>query len=71
MSRVTVECSRCHQTVEGQEFDAPEGGIGGTSGFYRLDEYWAQFANEGETILCDSCMWHDPRYQEVYGEVPD
>ena len=69
MPTVSVECSRCHKTVDGVEFEAAPGVPGGTAGFYRLDAYWGKFADEGETILCDSCMWHDPRYQAVYGEV--
>lgn len=42
----------------------------GTSGYYRTSEgQWAEYAEEGEEFLCDSCMQSDPGYQEDYPEV--
>lgn len=39
-----------------------------TCGFYKVDKgYWKQFANEDEKIVCDECMFKDPRYIKVYG----
>jgi len=70
MQKVTVTCDRCEQEVEGMEFAGSEaaGQPGGTSGFYRIDEAgnWGQFANEGEQIICDTCMLKDARYRRVY-----
>lgn len=60
MDKVTVVCDRCGKTVEGLQDES------GTAGFYRLTPYWRQFANEDEKILCDACMWDDPRYKAVY-----
>lgn len=57
-----VECSRCHAKIE--VFDV---GPGVTAGYYDTTGYWGRFANPTESIICDSCMWHDPRYIQAYG----
>lgn len=38
-----------------------------TAGYYYG---WLEFMNPGEMIVCDSCMWQDPRFKIAYGEVP-
>ena len=54
---VSVECSRCKKTVNGFE------NLLGTAGFYRVvDAPWSRYALEGETALCDSCLWVDDKY---------
>lgn len=60
--KVTVECSRCHKKVDGLELEL------GTSGFYKVAPGlpWAKYANPDETVLCDPCMWADPRYVADY-----
>ena len=46
-------------------------GAGHTAGFYRVGEgIWQKYADEGEAILCDSCMQSDPRYQADYPPPP-
>lgn len=58
-----VRCDRCHKAVEcSLNPDC-------TSGIYdtRPGSYWARFSNENERIVCDQCIWADPRYIEVYG----
>ena len=55
-------CSRCHKHIE--DYQPPDGGM--TAGYYYG---WVKFMNEGEAILCDNCMWHEPRYIEIYGIV--
>jgi len=70
MPITTVTCDRCKRVVEGLEFAGSEaaGQLGGTSGFYRCRDLgeWDQFANEGEKVVCDACMFKDPRYRRVY-----
>lgn len=66
---VTVTCDRCKKTVEGIRTDRF------TGGFYEISvnamtlepSDWCKFANPGEKIVCDDCMWADPRYIAVYG----
>lgn len=60
---VTVSCDRCQEEVEGMRFD------NATAGFYEVGpgKSWAQFAREGEDVVCDTCMQADPVYQAVYG----
>ena len=53
-------CCRCKKEFEGFK------SINYTAGYYEAIA-WPQFSNPGEIIICDSCMWHDPRYIEVYG----
>jgi hypothetical protein len=55
-----VHCNRCHKDVEGT-IDGPM-----SSGVY-VD--WVEFMDSEEHIICDSCMWSDPRYIKVYGKV--
>ncbi len=64
---VTVVCDRCNKEVQGIKVE----GVA-TGGFYEVGptgEPWGRFANPGETIVCDDCMCHDPRYIAVYGKV--
>ncbi len=56
-------CDRCHNPFEGFET------VGMTAGYYRADA-WPKFANPGEVMICDSCMWHDQRYIAIYGAIP-
>jgi hypothetical protein len=72
MTDITVVCDRCGKTVEGLHTDADtENNIpGGTSGYYTVDlpSAWVLYANLGEKIVCDECMWSDPRYIADYGK---
>lgn len=63
--RARVVCSRCREKVA--DARPPEHGF--TIGYYILEGYWSQFANIGEEILCDRCMWADDRYIKIYGHV--
>lgn len=64
---VTVTCDRCHKEVKGMIY-TEEAQFKGTAGFYKVDNgYWNRFANPGENIVCDECMFKDSRYQEIYG----
>ena len=62
MPDVAITCSRCGKQVEGYRDEIA------TGGFYDA-KAWDQFANEGETEICDDCMWTDPRYIAVYGNM--
>lgn len=64
-SAVTGICDRCNKQVP--NFGPPAGGI--TAGYYLIDESWQPYANEGETIICDFCMWSDPRYIKDFGRI--
>lgn len=66
MANVTVTCDRCGREIEGWEETDP---IGMTAGYYNVETGWPQFANPGEKVVCDQCMWADPRYQAVYSPV--
>lgn len=61
---VEIECDRCHQKVMGQIDDTSSAGV------YVVEEgwCWSKFARPGERIVCDSCMWADPRYIKIYGK---
>lgn len=61
-SAISVICDRCGKTVKG--IIVP--GIA-TSGFYDTTGSWAKYADPHEKIVCDACMWSDPRYQADYG----
>lgn len=53
-------CDRCHKEFEGIKRDDC------TFGYYDAT-YWFDFSNPGELVICDMCMWHDPRYIRIYG----
>lgn len=39
-----------------------------TAGYYDVSAGdWSKFSDPHEDILCDACMWSDPRYKAVYG----
>ena len=57
-------CSRCRKAIEG--FRPPDGGM--TAGYYHALS-WKKYANPGEVIICDDCMWADPRYIADYGDM--
>lgn len=57
------KCDRCGEVIDGYEDDKF------TSGFYYVHEgLWAMYGNPYETVLCDECMFKDPRYIAVYGK---
>lgn len=61
---VTLTCDRCRGRIDGQK--SPYF----TAGYYEvgLGSYWNKYAHKGENILCDECMFHDPRYIRDYGD---
>ena len=65
-----VVCSRCRFAILGsnEESDLRDSF---TCGYYIVTRgsNWNRFAHPGEKYLCDSCMWADPRFQEVYGVI--
>ena len=63
---VTIICDRCKNIVEG--YKSPDF----TGGYYVTspDSYWNKYANEGENVLCDNCMWDSPEYQKDYSSYP-
>ena len=62
---VTVQCDRCKKQVNGIKTETA------TGGFYEVANPlgWGKYADPGEKIVCDNCMWNDPRYIAVYGKV--
>lgn len=36
-------------------------------GYYVVRGEWFQFARTGEFLVCDACMWLDPKYRLIYG----
>jgi hypothetical protein len=64
--KVNGPCDRCHQEFDGSRTEDM------TAGFYDVSPTdspagWDKFADPGEKIVCDRCMWTDPRYVGVYG----
>jgi hypothetical protein len=53
-----IKCDRCKKEVDG----AVDGIL--SAGCY---VGWLKFMNPGEHLICDACMWSDPRYIAVYG----
>jgi len=65
MQTVIVKCDRCSVPAKGLE------SAEGTSGFYRADigTPWSKYAQPGEHVICDACMWADPEYQKDYPQA--
>jgi len=57
----TVVCDRCHNDVEGYIDE----GSGMSAGVY---VGWDEYMKDGEHVICDACMWVDPRYIAIYGK---
>lgn len=64
----TGHCDRCKKKIP---HFVPPTGDGNTAGYYLItkDNGWSFTANEGEAIVCDSCIHEDTRYIEVFGSV--
>lgn len=63
MKNTTVQCDRCGKLVEG--IICEDGSC--TGGYYNVEEgYWHLFARWDESIVCDNCMFADPKYQKLY-----
>ena len=62
--KTTITCDRCRKTIYGWN----DPGVA-TGGYYETHpgSGWSKYANVGENIICDSCMWLDPRYVSDYG----
>lgn len=61
-----VQCDRCHKHLIDTVWDFR---FGMTGGFYDTSPgHWAKYADVGEYIVCDSCMWQDERYIKDYGQ---
>ncbi len=73
--RMIAPCDRCGERIEGylNKVMLAEGVIiDVTSGYYdvtptEIEAGWDKLANPGERIICNRCMFTDPRYLEVYG----
>lgn len=58
-----MKCDRCKQEVGGAVFATFSEGV------YVVNAgAWAKYANPGETIVCDNCMWADARYKADHGD---
>lgn len=63
MAEVTFDCDRCGEKVQGHQY------ADFTAGYYYVGpgSGWQHFAQDGEERICDSCMWSNSMYQQVYG----
>lgn len=63
---MTITCNRCGQEVNGSKSE------NFTAGYYEVWEgsCWHKYAQLGEKVICDSCMWKDAKYIEDYGVIP-
>lgn len=60
-----IRCDRCGRVVPGALVeDAFSAGVYVVS----LGSSWHEFARPGEVIVCEACMFADPRYVAVYGK---
>lgn len=60
-----VHCDRCKKDLT-QFVKLFDSGI--TIGYYEVGSgFWAQFVDKCEMYICDSCMWQDQRYINIYG----
>lgn len=64
MAEVIFDCDRCGTEVVGQEYEQF------TAGYYdvRPGSGWHVYAQDGESRICDSCMWANAGYIAIYGE---
>lgn len=62
-------CDRCGCILK--DFIKPSKLCGFTMGYYdtRSGPWW-KLARVGEEWVCDTCMWSDPGYREIYGINP-
>ena len=60
----TIHCDRCDKLVEGGVEETFSYGV-----YFVAGTQWEKFANPNEQIVCDACMWADPRYIQVYGVI--
>jgi hypothetical protein len=63
-SDLDPNCDRCKEVIK--DFHQPTAG-GMTAGYYYR---WYDFMDPGEEVVCDACMWADPRYIAAYGPAP-
>ena len=59
-----LTCDRCHQVSEvckSGKFSA---------GYYDM-QYWQEFSNPNENLVCDWCIHTDQRYIDTYGETAE
>jgi len=58
-----ITCDRCRKEKNGWT------GPVMSAGCYVVDKGgWEEHAREGEKIICDECMWNDPKYIAIYGK---
>jgi len=70
-----MSCDRCHNDFEGfKAKGGPELKDMITAGYYdlsgddKIDYSWAKFRQHpDEKVVCDECMFKDPKYIEIYG----
>lgn len=54
-------CDRCHKEFDGFKMDYF------TAGYYNMDA-WSDFKiSLEEKVVCDECMFDNPKYIEIYG----
>lgn len=69
MKEITTTCDRCGKVVYGGIDQIDEKNTI-TAGFYLVNEgYWSQFARWEEERVCDDCMFADPKYIKIYGDL--
>lgn len=57
VTEVMVVCDRCNKQIRGVV----------SEWYYEVDSgTWQEFARPGERIVCDECMFSDPRYKAVF-----
>ena len=68
MEYVTIICDRCGKVTEGiVDKDPSTNAVIATGGYYVVSEgTWEKFGMWEEELICQKCMWEDPKYKEIY-----
>jgi hypothetical protein len=61
-----ITCDRCHKEQPNASIEQLF-----SCGVYVVQpgSAWAEYGNPGENIVCDACMWADPRYIKTHGTI--
>jgi len=59
-----IHCDRCRRKADGfVDADGTSGGCYDVS----PGSFWDRYARPYESVICDRCMWCDPRWVADYG----
>ena len=69
MNNIKIKCDRCGNAVNGTIDENADGAIT-TGGFYDVTKGgWKKYRRGKEESICDNCMFSDPKYIAIYGDL--